>query len=85
MSLTTLLAQAASVLRAKFSKAAMKCKIIMLFKFWGLFLKMYIFVVKTFYLAYYLYYYYTTQFFQWYFDSFFYKIFASLSDRCYNN
>ena len=51
MSLTTLLAQAASVLRAKFSKAAMKCKIIMLFKFWGLFLKMYIFVFKTFYLA----------------------------------
>ena len=50
----TLVAQLVSILRIKLWKEVMKSKIVMLFKFWALFLIIYIFGAETFYFTKYL-------------------------------
>ena len=50
MGWNTLVAHTVSNLKAKLWKVLMKCKSVMFFKFWVLFLKMYLLVVATFFL-----------------------------------
>ena len=54
MNLITLVAQLVSILRTKLWKEVMKSKIVMLFKFWALFLIIYIFGAEAFYFTKYL-------------------------------